>query len=111
MEHVVGEIARRDVLRRTQHLSRYFLIDKNVKGGHSAKEPVRKGVGRLGEESSVLRLSWYLLKINFTVTLDLYFASQNAETYGPLNEYSMSHDIDMIEEPDIPTSRFLCRTT
>jgi hypothetical protein len=60
-------------------------------------------VGGLGEESSILYLSRYLLKINFT--LDLYFASQNAEIYGLL----MSHDNGMIEEFDIP--KFLCRTT
>ena len=48
-------------------------------------------MGRLGKESSILYLSRYLLKINFT--LDLYFACQNAEVYEPL----MSHDNDMIE--------------
>ena len=36
MEHDVGEIARRDVLQRTQHLRLLFWTGKNVKGGHSA---------------------------------------------------------------------------
>ena len=53
-------------------------------------------MGRLDEESPIFYLSGYLLKINFT--FDLYFATQNAEIYGPL----MSHDYDMIEESDIP---------
>ena len=97
MEHDVGEIARRDILQPTQHLTLPFHIGKNVKGGHSAKESVWKEVGRLGEESSILHLSRYLLKF----TLDLYFA----DIYGPLT----SCDNVMIEEPDIP--RFLCRTT
>ena len=41
-------------------------------------------MGRLGEESSILHLSRYLLEIIFT--LDLYLAShwENAEVYGPL---------------------------
>ena len=47
----------------------------------------------MGEESSILYLSGYLLKIDFT--LDLYFASQNAEIY----ELLMSHDnLNDIEE-------------
>ena len=64
MEHDVGEIARPDVLQPT-HRNHLFHAGKNVKGGHSAKESVRKEVGRLGEESSILYLSGYLLKINF----------------------------------------------
>ena len=60
MEHDVGEIARRDILQPTQHLTLPFHIGKNVKGGHSAKESVWKEVGRLGEESSILHLCRYL---------------------------------------------------
>ena len=45
---------------------------------------VRKEVGRLGEESSILFLSGYLLKINFT--LDLFFISKNAEIYEPASD-------------------------
>ena len=57
-------------------------------------------MGRLGEESPILYLSRYLLKMNFR--LDLYFVSQNAQIYEP----PMGYDIDMIEESDIP--KFLC---
>ena len=35
VEHDVGEIARRDILR-TQHLRHLFRTDKNVEGGHRA---------------------------------------------------------------------------
>ena len=84
MEHDVREIARCDVLQCIQHLSFHYGTVKNVKGGHSAQKTVRKEVGRLGEESSILFLSGYLLKINFT--LNLYFASENAEIYEPASD-------------------------
>ena len=71
MEHDVGEIACCDILQRTQYLRLYNVTDKNVKGGRSAKKSVRQEVGRLGEESSILYLSRYLLKINFTTDLHL----------------------------------------
>ena len=35
VEHVVGEVSLRGVLRRT-HLNHHFHTGKNVKGGHSA---------------------------------------------------------------------------
>ena len=55
-------------------------------------------MGRLGEKSSVLCLSGYLLKVNFM--FDLY-SSKNAEPLAVV----MGHDKNMIE------FKFLCRTT
>ena len=77
MEHDVGENSRLDVLQST-HRNHLYYTGKNAKGGHSAQGSVWKAVGRLGDESSILYLSGYLLNINFL--LGLYFAaSQNVE--------------------------------
>ena len=45
-------------------------------------------MGQLGEESSILYLSGYLLKINFT--LDFYLAGQNTVNYEPLSVMTMT---------------------
>ena len=36
VEHDVGEIARRDILQRSQHLNLRSRVCKNVEGGHGA---------------------------------------------------------------------------
>ena len=36
MEHDVGEISRRNILQRSQHLSHLFRTGKNVEGRHNA---------------------------------------------------------------------------
>ena len=58
-------------------------------------------MGRLGEESSTLHLSWYLLKVNFT--LYLHFSSQNAKlSRRPL--YPKQEDAQLLESlPSVTT--------